>query len=95
MRIPSINTLSDVFDNPKRARRALERMRIDDAMQLLGHDDGIFGVESIETTSGEYADYLNTGDIYNATLILWRGNLRVQTLGDFIEIMERRSIRFE
>lgn len=48
-------------------------------------DPGLYGVESCETTGGEYADYLNTGDTYAPTLIYWRGNYRVQSIGDFIE----------
>lgn len=56
------------------------------------------GVECVECENGQYegtyAQYLNAGDIYNGTLILWQGNWRVTTLGDFIETMERRGVRF-
>lgn len=38
--------------------------------------------------------FLNTGDTYAATLIFWRGRYRVQSIGDFVEVMERRGIRF-
>lgn len=58
-------------------------------------DAGLYGVESCETNSGEYADYLNTGDSYAPTVIFWRGNYRVQPLGDFIETMERQSVKFK
>ena len=50
------------------------------------------GVESAETTKGEYATYLNAGDTYAPTVIYWRGRYRVQTLGDFIETAERNRI---
>ena len=52
---------------------------------LNATDPGLHGVESCETTHGEYADYLNTGDSYAPTLIYWRGTYRVQSLGDFVE----------
>ena len=53
-----------------------------------------YGVESIESTQGEYASYLNTGDTYNNTIIYWRGNYRVQPIGDFVEVMERQRVYF-
>lgn len=52
------------------------------------------GVESIKTTDHEYAHYLNAGDTYNSTLILWRGRWFVTCLGDFVETMETRGIEF-
>ena len=49
------------------------------------------GVESIQTErTEEYADYLNAGDTYAVTLIRWRGNYRVGTLGDFVELSRVR-----
>ena len=54
-----------------------------------------FGVESIAFVNGEYADYLNAGETYNPTLIHWRGRYRVQSMGDFIETMERSHLRTE
>lgn len=108
MNLPSIKTLSRVFENPRDARRILEmsraqllelpagsarvaecwhapktydiRMHCLDALEL-----NLYGVESVESVSGEYADYLNTGDTYAATVIYWRGRYRVQSLGDFVE----------
>lgn len=55
-------------------------------------DTGLYGVESIESTHGEYAEYLNTGDCYIPTLIYWRGNYRVQSIGDFIENNQAKFI---
>lgn len=55
-------------------------------------DAGLHGVETMKM-GDEYADYLNTGDSYAATLIYWRGRFRVQSCGDFIEVMERRGVR--
>lgn len=57
-------------------------------------DSGLHGLESVQSVNGEYAEYLNTGDTYAPTLIYWRGAYRVQSLGDFIETMERQSVRF-
>lgn len=57
-------------------------------------DDGLHGLESVQSVNGAYAEYLNTGDTYAPTLIYWRGAYRVQSIGDFIETMERQSVRF-
>lgn len=114
-RMPSVKTLSLVFDDASQARRILlatreqlmewdaaeERVRecygrpsTDDIrMHVLSElDPGLFGVECIRV-GREGADYLNTGDMYAATLILWRDNFRVQSCGDFIEIMERGGFK--
>lgn len=65
----------------------------DERMHVLNSlDPGLHGVEAIKVGS-EYADYLNTGDTYAATLIFWRGNYRVQSWGDFVEIMERNGFK--
>lgn len=53
------------------------------------------GIESAESTNGEYAEYLNAGDSYALTLIYWRGNYRVQSIGDFVETMERQRVYFK
>lgn len=58
-------------------------------------DSGLHGVESLTTTKGEFADYLNTGDSYAATVIYWRGRYRVQSMGDFIEVMQRQGVKFQ
>lgn len=58
-------------------------------------DNGLYGVESCESLDGEFADYLNTGDSYNPTVIYWRGNYRVQSVGDFVEIMQRQGVKFK
>ena len=55
---------------------------------------GFNGLEAVQTANGEWVEYLNAGDVYYETIIYWRGNYRVQTLGDFIETMERRGVRF-
>lgn len=59
------------------------------SLDVLGE---FHGVESIEFTNGEFADYLNAGDTYEPTLIYWRGAYRVQSMGDFVETMERRGL---
>lgn len=58
-------------------------------------DNSMHGIESIECTDGEYASYLNTGDSYAPTVIYWRGAYRVQSVGNFIETMERSHVRFK
>jgi hypothetical protein len=57
-------------------------------------EPGLHGLEAMACVTGEYADYLNTGDTYAPTLIYWRGNYRVQSVGDFIETMERSGVKF-
>jgi hypothetical protein len=57
-------------------------------------DEGLHGTESVKI--GDYfADYLNTGEMYAATLIYWCGNYRVQSLGDFVETLERNGIKVD
>jgi hypothetical protein len=56
-------------------------------------DPGLHGIETIR--GRECADYLNTGDTYAPTLIFWRGAYRVQSVGDFIETMERQGVKFQ
>lgn len=64
-------------------------------IKLLALSDlgGFYGVEYIQAGQ-EYAEYLNAGDTYTPTLIYWRGNYRVQSLGDFVESMEKQRIKF-
>lgn len=64
-------------------------------MTVLNSIAETYGIESIETENGEYASYLNAGDTYIATIIFWRGQYRVQSLGDFIETMGRNGVRFK
>lgn len=61
------------------------------ALNALG---GFHSVDALESARGEYAEYLNAGDSYAATLIRWNGRYRVQSIGDFIETMERQGVRF-
>lgn len=53
------------------------------------------GVESITASNGWTADYLNTSETYAPTIIRWNRRYRVQSIGDFVETMERRGIRFD
>lgn len=63
-------------------------------MYALNACGSFHGHESIESTAGEYAEYLNAGDTYAETVIYWRGAYRVQSIGDFVEIMEKRGVHF-
>lgn len=65
------------------------RMHCLDAIEPRLH-----GLESMESSTGEYADYLSAGDSYAPTLIYWRGSYRVQSVGSFIETMERQGVHF-
>lgn len=64
-------------------------------LHVLNDAGGFHGVESIESTAGEYAEHLNAGDTYAPTVIYWRGAYRVQSVGDFIETMERQGVKFQ
>ena len=57
---------------------------------------GVFhGFDTMRATSGAYADYINSGDIYTPTIIYWNGTYRVQSVGDFVETMERQGVNFQ
>ena len=62
-------------------------------------EPGLYGVEALEHGNDDvyssYADYLNTGDVYAPTLIYWSGRYRVQSVGDFVEALERQGIKFK
>lgn len=60
-------------------------------MAALNAVGRFYGLASAETIAGEYADFMDTGDIYAPTVIRWRGRYRVAALGDFIETMERNG----
>jgi len=64
-------------------------------MHALNDLGGFYGVECAETSNGYgRAHYLNAGDTYTPTVILWKGRYRVQSIGDFVETLERRGVRF-
>lgn len=66
---------------------------VDVRMHVLNAiDSGLCGVEGLEHSTGNYAEYLNAGDTYAPTLIFWRGNYRVQSVGDFVEAIGTASI---
>ena len=56
---------------------------------------GLYGLDGMTSIDGEHAEYLNAGDTYNDTIIYWRGSYRVQSVGDFVETMGRRSVHFK
>ena len=84
---------------PECQARILECYNRPDAWDLRMHALNTLakahGVECVETSNARVAAwYLNAGDTYTPTLIFWRGRYRVQSIGDFVETMERRGIRF-
>lgn len=64
-------------------------------MEALNEASGLHGVEYARSRNGEIAEYLNAGDTYCDTIIYWRGSYRCQSLGDFVETMERQRIYFD
>jgi hypothetical protein len=107
--LPSVKTLTEVFnDNSKEARRVLSMQR-EELEQLPACIDRIkecyrqapstsdlrmtalnvladtYGVESFQLSDGSYCVYLNAGETYAATLVLFHGKYRVSTLGDIFE----------
>jgi hypothetical protein len=82
---PGANRLAECYNPPK---------TWDIRMCVLNDIGGFHGIESIESTNSEYASYLNSGDTYQPTLIYWRGTYRVQSVGDFVETMERQGVKF-
>ena len=108
MKLPSIEELAEVFDEPQEARKILEMsynqlsttdagmkrikecyndpMHFDLCMTVLNSiQNNLFGMECLLSDTNEFAHYLNTGDSYNATIIYFRDNYRVQSVADFIE----------
>ena len=75
-----------------RGRRSVQILEAIDVLL-----DG-FGVESIPDpfqprfTDTWVADYVNTGDVYNATVIYFNDEFYISTVGDFIEWYERENI---
>lgn len=52
-------------------------------LDALGHT---YGVEAFQTEMfGPWCEYLNTGDTYAPTLVLFRGSYRVTSWGDIAE----------
>ena len=64
-------------------------------LTVLNALEGLHGVERLspckENQNG--ASYLNAGDSYAPTLIYWNQSYRVQSVGDFIETMERQGVK--
>ena len=52
---------------------------------LLDELAGTHGVEAFEVKGGTWCEYLNAGDTYTPTLILFRGAYRVACWGDIAE----------
>jgi hypothetical protein len=52
---------------------------------LLDELAGTHGVEAFEVRGGTWCEYLNAGDTYALTLILFRGAYRVACWGDIAE----------
>lgn len=64
-------------------------------LNALNACGGFYGIEHAETIAGEFMSYLNAGEMYAETVIYWRGRYRVQTVGDFVETMERNRVKFK
>lgn len=82
---PAAARFAECFNPPK---------TYDLRMHALNACGNFHGHESIETTAGEYAEYLNAGDAYAETIIYWRGNYRVSSVGDFVETMGCQGVYF-
>jgi hypothetical protein len=82
-------TRAQLIEHPAGRARVEECMHsprtYDIRLSVLNDIGGFHGVESIESSRGERADYLNSGDSYTPTLIYWRGSYRVQDVGTLIE----------
>lgn len=83
---PSATRFAECYHAPK---------TYDLRMHALNECGEFHGYESIESTAGEYAEYLNAGDTYAETIIYWRGTYRAQSIGDFVETMENRGVYFK
>lgn len=61
-------------------------------LECLNALGGFHGVEYVETSAGHHA-YLNAGDSYNETIIVFNGIYRVQSIADFVEKLENRGVK--
>ena len=99
--------LRQTSTNPKatavEARRIMQSMKPSEAMRALDKLLGTHGVESAsqdpyatprEWERQESFTFLNTGDTYTPTIILYRGNYMIRSWGDLVESLERRGKRF-
>lgn len=62
--------------------------REDMILHIANHILGADGVESGELPNGEYLDYCNAGDTYNATLCYHHGEYDIASCGDIYEDIE-------
>lgn len=58
-------------------------------------DSKVYGVESIKSEKGEFASYINVGDVYKPTVIYYQNTYRVKSIGDFVEMMEKQGVKFK
>ena len=64
-------------------------------MHVLNDVLHMHGVESIEVRDDGiscYADYLNTGETYATTILHWEDEYRLESVGDFVEWVEREGL---
>jgi hypothetical protein len=91
---------ADLLAHPVGAARAAECYHAPDTFDLrmailASLDSGLSGVEGFDVSrrSGEQATvhYLNAGDTYSPTIVLWGGAYRVESWGDRVETLERQG----
>ena len=96
MRIPSIKTLESRLNLTAESATAVHKhLRADQPMRASKAGD-FFGVEYAYDNQGNLQfQWLNAGDTYAPTLVKRpRGDWRISTMGDEVESLERRGIRF-
>lgn len=97
-RAPSLKALCAAFPSIDPANLKAVRTAIHDGQPLKQLDALIagFGVEFIHDKRGAaVAGYVNTGDSYSPTFLrdMRTGNIRLTTMGDFVESYERRHAK--
>lgn len=70
----------------ERIRECYHAPRTEDLrLTALNAIAGTYGIEGFECRDGSWCDYLNVGDPYVPTLVLFRGRYRVACWGDIAE----------
>lgn len=93
----------DAVIKARAIRRIMQTERSHDGLQMINKIIGGHGVEFVAQNPheflpgrmGEHFEYVNMGDTYAPTVILYRGKWRLGDYGSLIESLERRGKRFQ
>lgn len=94
---PSAKALIETFGVTDQEAEFIRQCLQDGNMKKINLP-GFYGVEHAFTESGGVGfSYLNTGDTYSPTIVRRNGSdtYRISTMGDEVEAMERKGVKFQ